>query len=216
MNPRTSIKTLAATTTASLALALPATASAACPDQHTQAYPAFISLSKFEDSVHCLVNEERTDQGLASLSHNGKLAEAARRHSTAMRWGHFFSHDSLDGSSFSDRIINQGYLFGATSWLVGENIVWGSFLLSTPRQLVTAWMNSPGHRKNILEPRFQEMGMGADWGTPSDPKLLPAAIVTNDFGYLAGGPETAGKKKKSKKKGKKKRAKRKRAKHARR
>jgi uncharacterized protein YkwD len=91
----------------------------------------------------------------------------------------YFSHNSLNGSSFVDRIRRTGYLRGARSWNVGENIAWGSGRLSTPRAIARAWMNSPGHRANILSRSFRSIGIGIASGTPSGGG---GATYTTDFG----------------------------------
>ena len=65
-----------------------------------------------------------------------------------------------------DRIEATGSLNGARSWLVGENLVWGSEELSTPSNLVKAWMNSPPHRENSLRRGFTEVGIGLVRGAP--------------------------------------------------
>ena len=59
----------------------------------------------------------------------------------------YFSHTSRSGNDMGDRIRSQGYLSGARSWMIGENLAWGSGERSTPRSIVRAWMNSPGHRR---------------------------------------------------------------------
>jgi uncharacterized protein YkwD len=92
---------------------------------------------------------------------------------------HFFSHDSRDGTSFLERIRRSGYLDGASSWAVGENIAWGSGRLSTPRSIASAWMHSPGHRANILGRTFRAIGIGIANGTPSGDG---GATYTTDFG----------------------------------
>ena len=102
-----------------------------------------------------------------------------------MRWQSYFGHDSANGDPFTTRIIDTGYLRGARSWLVGENIAWGSGILGTPRSLMNAWMNSPEHRDNILQPRYREIGVGADWGSPLNPSAPAAVIVTTDFGAVS-------------------------------
>lgn len=187
-------------------VASPASA-AACPGEDTPALLNLWSLPQFEDSVLCVLNEQRTSRGLAPLAPNAALGAAAETHSLRMKQNQYFSHDSPDGSPFSARIAAAGYLRGARTWLVGENIGWGSSLLGTPRSLTSAWMASPEHRHNILEADFEEIGLGAQWGSPSNPNLLGAVIVTTDFGTVtrdsAGGANR-------KKKGKKKRRKRRR------
>jgi uncharacterized protein YkwD len=71
--------------------------------------------------------------------------------------------------------------------VIGENIAWGTLWLATPRAIVTSWMNSPGHRANILNPRFRDTGIGI---SPHAPASLSGgqsgAIYTQDFGAIAG------------------------------
>jgi uncharacterized protein YkwD len=127
----------------------------------------------------CVLNVERKKRGLRPLRLNRKLAAAARGHSGAMASRHFFSHNSLNGSSFLDRIRRTGYLRGARSWNVGENIAWGTGRLGTPRAIGRAWMNSPGHRANILSRSFRAIGIGIAAGSPSGGA---GATYTTDFG----------------------------------
>jgi uncharacterized protein YkwD len=118
-----------------------------------------------------------------------------------MRQAGYFAHESPDGSPFQNRIINTGYLAGSSSWTIGENIAWGSWTLGTPRAINTAWMNSPHHRDNILDPAYRELGIGSIIGSPSDLNNLGAIIVTHDFGRVDRSQHKA-KKAKKKKKGK--------------
>jgi uncharacterized protein YkwD len=93
----------------------------------------------------------------------------------------YFSHDSLSGASFVDRIRRTGYLSGPRSWIVGENLAWGSGDRSSPASIVRAWMHSPGHRANILQGRFREVGIGLASGAPES-VAGPAATYATDFG----------------------------------
>ena len=127
----------------------------------------------------CQLNAERKRRGMRPLRLNRNLSAAARAHSRAMARRHFFSHDSLNGASFLDRIRRTGYLHGARSWNVGENIAYGSGRLSTPRSIGRAWMNSPGHRANILSRSFRSIGIGIAAGTPYG---RGGATYTTDFG----------------------------------
>jgi uncharacterized protein YkwD len=127
----------------------------------------------------CQLNAERKRRGMRPLRLNRNLSAAARAHSRAMARRHFFSHDSLNGASFLDRIRRTGYLHGARSWNVGENIAYGSGRLSTPRSIGRAWMNSPGHRANILSRSFRSIGIGIAAGTPHGGG---GATYTTDFG----------------------------------
>ncbi len=127
----------------------------------------------------CVLNAERARRHLRLLALNRKLSAAARGHSRAMVEQHFFSHTSLDGTSFVDRIRRTGYLEGARGWSVGENIAYGSGRLSTPRAIATAWMHSPGHRANILSTSYESIGIGIAAGTPVGGD---GGTYTTDFG----------------------------------
>ena len=127
----------------------------------------------------CVLNAERARHNLRPLRLNRKLSAAARRHSRAMARKRFFSHTSPGGASFVDRIRRTGYLSGARSWHIGENIAYGSGSRSTPRSIGTAWMNSPPHRANILSSSFRSIGIGIASGTPSGDG---GATYTTDFG----------------------------------
>jgi len=78
----------------------------------------------------------------------------------------YFSHDSAGGGSFVDRIRKTGYVPARVFPSLGEDLAWGSGTLGTPRQIVASWMASPGHRANILYPKFREAGMGVAFGDP--------------------------------------------------
>jgi uncharacterized protein YkwD len=127
----------------------------------------------------CILNGERVRRHLRPLELNGRLSTAARGHSRAMVEQRFFSHTSLDGSSFVDRIRRSGYLEAARGWSVGENIAYGSGRLSTPRAIATAWMNSEGHRENILSRSYDSIGIGIASGTPVG---VDGGTYTTDFG----------------------------------
>jgi uncharacterized protein YkwD len=127
----------------------------------------------------CVLNAERARHSLRPLRLNRKLSRAARRHSRAMARQKFFSHTSPGGASFVDRIRGTGYLAGARSWYIGENIAYGSGQRSSPRAIGSAWMNSPPHRANILSASFREIGIGLASGTPTGGR---GATYTTDFG----------------------------------
>ncbi len=182
MARRISIAAALAVVAASL-LAPASSHGAACPNARVLPNPVRVGLAEVEAATLCLMNAEREDHGLEPLRSNARLAAVARAHSSAMRWGSFFAHESLDGSTFVTRIAASGYTTGARSWRVGENIVWGSWALGTPNSMFNRLMDSPPHRQNILKPGFREIGIGADWGSPEDPNELPSVIVTTDFGY---------------------------------
>jgi len=102
-----------------------------------------------------LVNDLRVDDGLAPLVMDLRLALAAQGHSEDMTRNDFMSHTGSDGSSAGERITAAGYPW--TSW--SENVAAGQ---PTPEAVVSAWMNSPGHRANILRAASEHVGIGYD------------------------------------------------------
>lgn len=127
----------------------------------------------------CLLNRVRSRRGLGRLRMNDRLSLAAERHSRDMVRRGYFSHDSLGGGSFVDRIRRTGYLSSARSWYVAENLAWGSGSRGTPEQILNAWMKSPGHRANILSGRFREVGIGVSEGAPVRVGGAAATYTTN-------------------------------------
>jgi Cysteine-rich secretory protein family len=114
--------------------------------------------------IKCLVDGVRP----RALRANGKLVGAASNHGRRMVAVGFFSHvDPRTGTQVSQRVKSSGYLQGASQgWAVGENLAWGRGAASTPASLVRAWLNSPGHRRNIMDRRWRETGVSTTLGTP--------------------------------------------------
>jgi uncharacterized protein YkwD len=173
----TAVSVLAAAM-ASLASAAPAMA---CPD--ADARPPQLTVDEARDSVVCLMNKRRRSNGLQKLTVNVKLQRAAQRHSNSMDAGNYFDHNSPNGSDPISRIQDTGYLAGARSWAIGENIRWGSGSLSTPRVAVQEWMNSSSHREIMLSRSYRQVGVGVAIGAPVGGLGDNAAIYTADFGY---------------------------------
>jgi uncharacterized protein YkwD len=162
------------------ALGVPASAGAAdCPG--ADAVPAADNLPVIGQATLCLVNEQRATRGLRGLRESSLLTTASARYSQRMVTQAFFDHEAPDGTTLVERLTSVGYLNGGEDWVVGENIGWGQGPLSTPRSMVTAWMNSPGHRRNILAADYGEIGLGLAMGTPQDASW--GATYTTDFGY---------------------------------
>jgi uncharacterized protein YkwD len=164
----------------SLLAAPPALAEQACPASN--ATPAHATKREIIRATLCSLNRERAHHGLRRLSLNKRLARAARRHARDMARRNYFSHDTLGGGSFVDRIRAEGYLKGARSWVVGENLAWGSRGFSRPRVVMRMWMNSPGHRANILNGSFREIGIGVAYDAPVAGGSKPAGTYATDFG----------------------------------
>jgi uncharacterized protein YkwD len=129
----------------------------------------------------CLINNRRVARGLPRLRINPRLSRAAKWHTHDMVRRSYFGHVSQRGRDVVDRLYGAHYLGGRFSWAVGENLAWGSGSLGTPRQIVAAWMKSPGHRRNMLDRRFREIGIGVIANGPVRTDL-PAATYTTTFG----------------------------------
>lgn len=168
--------TVAAEQTTTTALAITSTSAKATTtqaEQTTTTAPPTSTTSAgsgdprgFEQQVITLTNEARVANGCPPLTHNDKLHAAALGHSKDMYQNDYFSHDSLDGSTMADRINQQGYQWRR----LAENIAYG---YRTASSVVAGWMNSSGHRANILNCDLTEIGVGfhnfywtQNFGTP--------------------------------------------------
>jgi uncharacterized protein YkwD len=129
----------------------------------------------------CLINKRRAVRGLPRLRINRRLTRAARWHARDMVRRRYFGHVSRRGRDVVDRLYGARYLGGRFSWAVGENLAWGSGSRGTPRRIVRAWMSSAGHRRNMLDRRFREIGIGVIARGPVRTDL-PAATYTTTFG----------------------------------
>ncbi|MEW2218392.1 sigma-70 family RNA polymerase sigma factor [Streptomyces sp. NPDC006990] len=115
--------------------------------------PADPAGGSYAQQVTSLVNAERAKKGCGPVSSNATLDKAALGHSRDMDARDYFSHQSPDGKGPGDRITAAGYRWST----VGENIARGQ---RTPAQVMEGWMNSPGHRANILNCSYKEIGVG--------------------------------------------------------
>jgi uncharacterized protein YkwD len=104
------------------------------------------------ESVLSAVNSARAKAGCGPLRINPKLAAAAKSHARAMAEQDFFAHAGKDGSRLSSRIAGQGYSFRSAA----ENIAAGQ---ETVGEVVTGWLQSAGHRRNILDCGMSETGI---------------------------------------------------------
>ncbi|MBE2316167.1 CAP domain-containing protein [Solirubrobacter sp. CPCC 204708] len=127
----------------------------------------------------CLLNAERRAAGLRPLRLDGKLNRAARGHSRDMVAQRYFAHESRNGAGFDDRIKRTGWTKSRRSYTMGENIAWGGGHLATPRSIVRSWMNSAGHKANILARDFRFIGIGVANGAPTGGS---GATYTTTFG----------------------------------
>lgn len=107
-------------------------------------------------AVVALTNDARADAGCDPLSVDSRMTAAAQAHSADMAENDYFAHDSEDGRDFADRIRAEGYPSPGA-----ENIAQGQRSAS---EVVTAWMNSPGHRRNIEDCSLNTIGVGLAGG----------------------------------------------------
>ncbi|WP_078549668.1 CAP domain-containing protein [Litchfieldia alkalitelluris] len=114
---------------------------------------ATYSLNQFEQEVVTLTNNERVKHGLQPLKIDLKVSEVARLKSSDMKNNGYFSHTSPTYGSPFDMMKQFGVQYRAA----GENIAKGQ---RSPQEVVNAWMNSEGHRKNILSSNFTHIGVG--------------------------------------------------------
>lgn len=172
---------LAAAALATLAAAAPAQAGVtACSSSTAAAEPTPATVDQVQRTVLCLVNRERTSRGLKRLRSSSKLAKAAAGHSRDMVRRSYFDHVSPSGGTMQDRIKPTGWFSGARSFAFAENLAWGSGQLGSPKRIVEGWMNSAGHRRNILNRRYRELGVGVAVGTPENDD---GATYTTNFGF---------------------------------
>jgi uncharacterized protein YkwD len=162
---------------AAAAAAAPATASAACAGADSS--PAKLGETGLRHATLCLLNQQRAAHGLRSLRADRRLAKAALGHSKDMVAHGYFAHESRSGAPFTTRIAATGWTRSRRSYILGENIGWGSGSLATPRSLVQGWMQSAPHRANILDRRFRMIGIGVALGAPVGGS---GATYSTDFG----------------------------------
>jgi uncharacterized protein YkwD len=161
------------------ALAAPASAQADCAGADVT--PANQGTPAASQATLCLLNGERAANGVPALTENALLTQASQAYSDLMIAKAFFAHETPDGVDLVTRLSDAGYLTdNLDDWSAGENLAWAQGDLATPRSIVSAWMGSPGHRENILNADFTEIGFGITLGTPTAGSS--GATYATDFG----------------------------------
>jgi uncharacterized protein YkwD len=156
-----------------------------CPDAGLQ--PRASNLAQVRAATLCLVNRERARHGERALHWNVHLVASAQSHTESMAFGNYFEHVGPGGQTPLSRMRKDGYIYSARlGFEVAENIGWGSLWLGTPRAVVAAWMNSSGHRANILDARFRDTGIGVSPHVNGLAHGQSGGIYTQDFGVLVG------------------------------
>jgi uncharacterized protein YkwD len=137
----------------------------------------------YDAAVVAATNDIRRSHGLTPLKVSPKLETAADQHSTDMGKRGYFAHESADGSAFWKRVQELYPQGDASYWAVGENLIWSSPELSVDGAM-KGWMESPGHRDNILGKEWREIGC-ASVQLDSAPGVYggrQVVIITCDFG----------------------------------
>jgi uncharacterized protein YkwD len=136
-----------------------------------------VSLAASEKRMLSLHNRERAERGKRRLCVHPKLQKAARAHSRDMIQRDYFSHTTKGrNENECERIRRYGYRWSAC----GENIGWGTGARGSADRIFNTWMKSAGHRSNILDGRFREVGIGAARGNFQG--FDNATMWTVDFG----------------------------------
>jgi uncharacterized protein YkwD len=158
----------------------------ATPCQNTELTPTAENGALVRASILCLINRKRAENGESPLELSPDLEQAAEGHCHELILEDYFAHVSPTGETPVDRIRSTGYIPGpSVGYVIGENLAWGTYQLSTPASIVAAWIASPGHLANILEAQYRETGIGV---TPAVPSSLsggsPGATYAQEFGVI--------------------------------
>ncbi len=139
------------------------TASAAgggCPNANSA--PNEASKQEFVKSITCLINKERTSRGLKALDNNSDLKGIMSDHVKKMIQQDCLKHRCDGESSIKSRLFESGYLNGADSFRFGENLGYEQ----TPNEMIDRWLASDYHKGNILNPKFKDLGVAVEYGSP--------------------------------------------------
>ena len=144
---------------------------------------AITAADALEGQVLAELNGIRRAHGLAPLKLAPSLGAAADFHSRTMARYGFFGHNSRDGSDFGKRLRHFYGSAGYGSWSVGENLLWSSGSVDAATAL-KLWMESPGHRRNILTAHWREIGVSivTMQQAPGIYGQRTVTIMTTDFG----------------------------------
>jgi uncharacterized protein YkwD len=160
---------------------------AACPGSELKPEPE--NLGSIRIATLCLVNQERALHGERALTANGKLEQAAQRHTDEMVAEDYFEHVGPHGDTPLSRIAASGYIYSSrVGFQIGENIACGTRQLATPNAIVKGWIASPSHLANILNSQFRDTAIGVATKVPSSLSEGQAgATYTQDFGVIIAG-----------------------------
>ena len=180
--PAKGVKRTAGPVKAQIALGTTVPARVAQDCANTDVSPNGGNVDVVRAAILCLHNQIRAERGLPPLRENARLRRAALGPSNDMVARGFFEHTTPDGVTMVARIMAARYASPRVGWALGENLAWGTGDLATPRSIMKAWMESPGHRANVVRRAYREIGIGVVTGVPSDRGA--GATYTTDFGVI--------------------------------
>jgi uncharacterized protein YkwD len=137
--------------------------------------------NQLETEILTALNAKRRARGLAPLRLSRPLSTAADGHSQSMATYGYFAHESRDGRGLLERV--RPHYGRGSRWLAGENLLWSTPTVEASEAL-QMWMDSPGHRRNMLAPRWREIGLSAV-SVPAAPGVFGGrrvVLITADFG----------------------------------
>jgi uncharacterized protein YkwD len=158
----------------------------ATPCQNTELTPTAENIGLIRASILCLINRKRAEDNESPLQASPDLEQAAEGHCQELIADDYFAHVSPSGETPVDRIRETGYIPNANDgYVIGENLAWGTYDLSTPQSIASAWFASPGHLANILEAQYRETGIAVTAAVPASlAEGAPGATYAQEFGVI--------------------------------
>ena len=159
--------------------------------QATASTPATTErLQTLDAQILTRVNATRAARGLRPLVVSRDLESAAVAHSRALIQAGVFQHDSPDGTSFAQRLKRFYSPAGYANWTAGENLLYNTASIDAATA-IQAWLDSPPHRENLLNPTWREIGIGSIHAAAAGGTFggEPTWVITMDFGARTGGPK---------------------------
>ena len=123
-------------------------------------------MTDYSASLLCIVNETRQEWGRPELAPQRNLRRAASSHAGDMAAEDYFSHTARDGDTLSDRLDQANFIPTSGRWRAGENLAAGEGPMGSPSAIVSGWMNSRDHRRNLLDSGYTLAGIGVARGWP--------------------------------------------------
>ena len=158
----------------------------ATPCTNTALTPEPSNLPLVRSAVLCLINRKRAENGEPPLLESADLDAAAESHTSELIADDYFAHVSPSGETPVERIRHTGYLPSPEDgYILGENLAWGTYQLSTAQAIAEAWFNSPEHLANILESQYRETGIAVIAAVPAYlANGAPGATYAQEFGDI--------------------------------